>query len=422
MPQRIVILSQVYVPDPASVGQHLHDLAAEFARRGHDVIVYCSSRGYDDPSQRYARSEVRDGVKIYRYSLPLFSKTSMPRRVFGSAWAMASLFLNTLFTRRVSCVFYSTSPPLVGLLATIAAKIKGALRFRRVPRAYWAMDLNPDQLLAMGKLKPGSLTHRILEGVNRIILKNADLIVPLDRFMADRLENRPGGKLDLSGKFLVMPPWPHEKPETPLPHDQNWFREKHGMGNSPAEGGKFVVMYSGNHSPANPLDTLLEATLRLRDDPSILFAFIGGGMGKKQVNEHIEKHGLKNCLSLPYQPMKHLRYSLSAADVHVVSLGEDMVGIIHPCKVYGSMAVGRPILFLGPRPSHVSDILDAHQIGLHVSHGDVEGCVRAIRTLRDSSREQLGQMGARAQTVLRNSLSQEILCTKLADGVESILR
>ena len=34
-----------------------------------------------------------------------------------------------------------------------------------------------------------------------------------------------------------------------------------------------------------------------------------------------------------------LRESLSAADVHVVSLGADMVGIIHPCKVYGAMAV-----------------------------------------------------------------------------------
>ena len=48
--QRLLILSQVYVPDPASVGQHLHDFAAEMARRGHDVVVYCSSRGYDDPT------------------------------------------------------------------------------------------------------------------------------------------------------------------------------------------------------------------------------------------------------------------------------------------------------------------------------------------------------------------------------------
>ena len=68
-------------------------------------------------------------------------------------------------------------------------------------------------------------------------------------------------------------------------------------------------------------------------------------------------------MSLPYQPIAELKYSLTAADVHVVSLGEGMVGIIHPCKVYGAMTAGRPILFLGPRPSHVSDLLEAARPG-----------------------------------------------------------
>jgi hypothetical protein len=33
------------------------------------------------------------------------------------------------------------------------------------------------------------------------------------------------------------------------------FRKTHGLE------GKFVVMYSGNHSPCHPLDTLLDAAL-----------------------------------------------------------------------------------------------------------------------------------------------------------------
>src|SRR5215212_49148 len=88
--KRLLILSQVYVPDPASVGQHLHDFAAEMARRGHDVVVYCSSRGYDDPARRYPKRETRDGVHIRRYPLPFYNKRNMLVRVFGSAWAMAS--------------------------------------------------------------------------------------------------------------------------------------------------------------------------------------------------------------------------------------------------------------------------------------------------------------------------------------------
>lgn len=412
--KRLVILSQVYVPDPASVGQHLHDFAAEMARRGHEVIVYCSSRGYDDPDQRYPRRETRDGVQIRRYALPFFSKKSMPIRILGSAWAQAALFFDALFTRRTSCLFYSTSPPLIGATASVVAKLKRLFTLglgKRVARVYWAMDLNPDQLVAMGKTREGSFTYRLLEITNRFVIRNADLIVALDRFM--------DGRLRLNGRrpndVLIDPPWPHEKVQPPVPHGENPFRAQHGLA------GKFVVMYSGNHSPANPLDTLLEATLRFKDDDGIRFMFVGGGGAKKQVVEHIEKHGLTNCISLPYQPLETLRYSLGAADVHVVSLGADMVGIIHPCKVYGSMAVGRPILFLGPSPSHVSDLLDAHQIGWHVPHGDVDACERAIRDMRAKSESDMRGMGSRAQTALSASLSQEILCGRLADRVEALM-
>ena len=48
------------------------------------------------------------------------------------------------------------------------------------------------------------------------------------------------------------------------------------------------------------------------------------------------------------------------------------------------MAIRRPVLFLGPRPSHVSDLLDAHAIGLHVSHGDVDATAEAaVKQFRD---------------------------------------
>jgi colanic acid biosynthesis glycosyl transferase WcaI len=401
--RRILILSQVYVPDPASVGQHLHDLAAELARRGHDVIVYCSSRGYDDPTQRYPSREVRDGVRISRYAQPFFDKRRMLVRVLGSAWAMAAIVLKSLFTFRVDGIFFSTSPPLIGVAATCVALLK------RAPRVYWAMDLNPDQLLAMGKLKPGSIVHRLLERMNRFVLGRATLTIALDRFMEEQLRGngrRPGGEV------IVLPPWPHETVSAPLPHNENWFRERHGLE------GKFVVMYSGNHSPANPLDAVLTAALQLRDEPRIHFAFIGGGSGKPAVDEFVRVHGLTNVLSLPYQPLTDLRFSLSAADVHVVSLGADMVGIIHPCKVYGAMAVARPILFVGPVPSHISELLDAHRIGWHMEPADWEGCVATIRRISQLDEDTREEIGRRAQRALTAGLAKETLCVRAADAVE----
>src|SRR6185437_964541 len=134
-------------------------------------------------------------------------------------------------------IFFSTSPPLVGISACIVKLV------RRVPIAYWAMDLNPDQLITMGKVKEKGLVARVLEWGNRTILRRSDLIVALDRFMAGRLLKRG----NFEKKMLIMPPWSHEDQMTEVEQETNPFRVQHGLV------GKRVIMYSGNHSPANPL-------------------------------------------------------------------------------------------------------------------------------------------------------------------------
>src|SRR5207302_8675534 len=164
------------------------------------------------------------------------------------------------------------------------------------------------------------------------------------------------------------------------------------------------IMYSGNHSPSNPLTTLLDAAVNFKHDPTVRFLFVGGGIGKRQVEQYIADYDLHNVISLPYQPLEELRFSLSAADVHVVSLGDEMVGIIHPCKVYGAMAVARPVLFFGPKPSHISDLLDQHHFGEHVDHGDVDGAIRAIEKLRTMSDQERVRMGLIGLQVWEGSL------------------
>jgi glycosyltransferase involved in cell wall biosynthesis len=401
-----LVFSQVFVPDPAAVGQHFADVVVNMARRGHRVRVYCANRGFEDPSVKFPTRENLHGADVRRLPLSSFGKKSLVTRGLGTLSLLVQFVLIGLTVRNVAGIFFSTSPPFIGLACAIVSKLRG------VPIAYWAMDLNPDQVFAMGKVKPASLAGRTLERTNRVILGTSKLIVPLDRFMADRIRTRGVPE----SKLMVLPPWPHEDHIEPVDPAANPFRLKHGLA------GKFVVMYSGNHSPANPLRTLLDAAVRFKGDPELRFLFVGGGGGKKEVDAAIRDHGLTNAISLPYQPLADTKYSLPAADVHVVSLGNDMVGIIHPCKIYGAMAVGRPILFLGPRPSHVSDLLEEHRIGWHVSHGDVDACARAIELARSTPRDELDRMGDLARQVLHQDLGQDILCNRLCDRLEDVMR
>jgi hypothetical protein len=399
-PPTVLVVSQTFVPDPAAVGQHMADVAFELARRGHRVRVYASARGYENPAAIYPCRQTIQGASIRRFPLASFGKKSIPLRILGTAAFMAQAFFAALFTPRLAGIFFSTSPPLIGLPLCIAAWI------RRVPVVYWAMDLNPDQLIALGKLKQTDWTARILETVNRFILRRSSLVIALDRFMAGRLAARGVA----AEKMTVLPPWSPEDFESAV--GPNAFRSRHGLD------GKFVIMYSGNHSPSNPLTTLLDAAVRFREDDGLKFLFVGGGAGKKAVEAYIAEHRLSNVISLPYQPLTDLSQSLAAADVHVVAMGDAMVGIIHPSKIYGAMAIARPVLFLGPSPSHVADLMDQHAIGTQVRHGDVEGMVAAIGGFRALGPHELADMGIRARVVQRETFARSLLLGRFCDAVE----
>lgn len=399
-PPTILIISQVYVPDPAAVGQHIADAAAELAARGYRVKVLASANGYDDPSRKYPLREVLDGVQVRRLRFSSFGKKSIPVRLLGQSLFLAQAFVHGLFTRRMAGMMVSTSPPFCSVIAYVISMV------RRVPVTYWVMDLNPDQMIALGKIGPRSLPARVFDLFNRMILRRAKDVVVLDRFMAGRV----AAKLDVAAKTSVMPPWPHETEVQDIPHDQNPFRKSQGLE------GKFVIMYSGNHGPSNPITTLLAAAKRLSDVPELVFMFIGGGIGKREVDEAI-RSGATNVRSLPYQPLSEIKWSLSAADVHLVTMGNEVVGIIHPCKVYGAMAVSRPVLLCGPTPSHVADLIDQHGIGWKVAHGDVDGAVATIRQILATSAEQRREMGRRAAAAIASSLGRIELRRRFCDVV-----
>ncbi len=395
-----VFITQVYVPDPNATGQHLADVAEELARRGHDVTVYTSNRGYDEPSNYYPRKETIAGVKIRRVPLSHFGKSSIAVRIAGGLSFVAQSVARAITSRHIDAVIVSTSPPMAPFAAIILHKLRGA----RVK--YWIMDINPDQIVALGMASPTSPTVRAFNWLNRRILGTADDVVVLDRMMAERI-NR---KRDVQDKISILPPWPAHDPAPLVLHENNPFRRKY------ARGDQRIVMYSGNHGPSSPLTTILEAARRLRDEPRLIFMFIGGGLGKSEVEEAAGP----NVVSLPYQPRSELLNSLSAADVHIVTVGDAVPGIVHPSKVYGAMSVGRPILLVGPPENHVADIMAEHDIGWHIMNGDVDSAERILREIASMPESGLEARGLRAYEAMISQGGRQAAIARVADVIESV--
>lgn len=355
---KILLLNQCFYPDVVSTAQHLTDLATALSSRGHEVTVVTSDRGYDDPATRFKRRERWKGIEIIRISSLSFGKNGRWRRVlnFGSFMLVCSLRLLTL--GRFDLTIALTSPPLISFLAALFVKLKGG-RF-----CFWVMDLNPDEAIAAGWLEENSVTNRLFQHMLRYSFGVATRTVVLDRFMKERVVAK---GVDPE-RITIVPPWSHDDTVEYSETGREVFRREHGLS------GKFVVMYSGNHSPCHPLDTLLGAARTLQTRSEIVFCFVGGGSEQVKVRES----GLTNVKCLSYQPLDELSNSLSAADLHVVVMGEKFVGIVHPCKVYNILAVGAPVLYIGPEPSHVTDIASQHGTFFRARHGEVDAVVAAI--------------------------------------------
>jgi glycosyltransferase involved in cell wall biosynthesis len=465
MHKKFLIISQVFPPDPAAVGQYFDEAAQALRAEGAEVTILTANRGYDDPDERFEPFENRSGVAVRRLPASSFEKASMPVRLFGQLSFLVQCLARGLFMRGLTDLLVSTSPPMCGIVAVLVGWLRPSVKVH-----YWVMDLNPDQAVALGVFKRGHVLVKAMNWLNRRILKRANSVIALDRFMAARLrakleapstEDEEGKSPDSSpsamshsssgDKIVVLPPWPMGQHTEMIAHQENHFRQAQGWE------GKFVVMFSGNHSWVHPLGTILDAAERLADDPRFVFVFIGGGKGKAEVDERVQQweggkvgrcesgrrsagdgvakvetsvpsripshasnagsssnlqdfsfqlSAFQNVVSLPYQPLEMIRYSLSAADLHLVSLGDNMSGIVHPCKVYGALAMGRPVLALGPEESYLRDILAEDSVGWSVAHGDVAGAVEALQAAVNLSPEARAQIGTQARSVIERKYNR----------------
>lgn len=404
-----VFLSQVYPPDPAAVGQHFEDVAVRLAERGHRITVYASSRDYDCPEIRYDNYSRHPNVRVVRLPFSSFGKRTILHRLFGQASYILQIFGLLLFKRGIDGLLLTTVPISTGILFL-------ALRaFRRYNTLYWIMDLNPEQAVAQGIAKDSDLSVRFLRACNKSLIEKATKVVVLDSYMKRRLEkNISEGTLQ---NIHIIPPWPLERNIHPIDREENRFLASHGLQEQSC-----IFMYSGNHSLVHPLDTLIKAIKVHQNEGNLAFLFIGGGRGKKEIDEFINQYSPANVRSLPYQPLSKLGESLSAADVHLVVMGEKMVGIVHPCKIYGAMAAAKPILFIGPRDSHLGELVSRNNIGWIVDHGDVQGLSTLISEISSMPNERLISMGKISRRVLSESYSSENLAEEFCDLIEDLNR
>jgi len=402
----ILFINQHYWPDLASTAQHLTDLAEYLADQGVDVHVLCSRGHYLSGSMEVPAEETHNGVHIHRVRATAFGRDTILGRITDYASFYSSTLARVLVGPAYDYIVTLTTPPLLPLVGAIARRVRG--------QAYgvWSMDLHPDAEVATGMLEDDGAPARLLHALNDAGYRNADFVVDLGTYMKRRIHKK--GVPD--DRLHTIPVWNKKEEIAPVEHDENPLRHDLGLDDT------FVVMYSGNAGRAHRFEEVLAVMRRLDGHPDIEFVFVGEGPQKGRIEAFAERHDLSNFRYLPYFPREDLKYSLPMADVHLMTLREEMAGIAVPGKLYGIMAAGRPVLMVGPAASESGETIQTSGAGWVVDPKQKEAPTQALydallRLYRgDEKRRRLGQNGRDA---FLETFEREVCCQSWAELLRS---
>jgi colanic acid biosynthesis glycosyl transferase WcaI len=389
--QRIIFLNRFFYPDQSATSQMVSDLAFDLARRAYDVHVFTSRQRYDDPRAQLPQFERVDGVTIHRVETTQFGRATSLGRVFDYLSFYAGVRRAVLAWAEPGDVLVAkTDPPLLSVLGQRLAKRRG-LRLIN-----WLQDLYPEVAAKLGVPLLNGALGRKLAAMRDASLRAAAANVVIGEQMAAVVHAH---GVDAS-RMRVIHNWCDDERIFPVLHEENPLRRAWQL-----DGG-FVVAYSGNLGRSHEFDTLLAAAALLRDEQRLVFLFIGGGKKWDELRRAVHERGLEaRFVFLPYQDRDALRYSLGAADMHLVSLKPELEGLIVPSKFYGIAAAGRPVLAITAMDGEVAKLVRAHDCGIVVEPGQGALLADMLRNvMRDSDR--LQAMGRRARAMLEENFTR----------------
>jgi putative colanic acid biosynthesis glycosyltransferase WcaI len=389
---RLLVLNQYYWPGVEATAQLLTELCEALTEAVDITVVTGVLHGHE----REPRRLVRNGVEILRVPSTSFERSRLLARAANYATYLSYALLRGLRVHRPDVVLCMTDPPIVADIALLVA------RRYRAPLVVISQDVFPEIAVQLKRLENPVLMS-LLRGLVSVYLRRADRVVAIGETMRKRLEAK-GARPD---RLEVIPNWVDTKRLEPHGKHTWWARES-GFED------RFVVMHSGNVGHAQDLDSLVRAATFLRDLDDLQIAIIGTGARHAELVALAERLEADKVLFAYYQPRHLLAQSLSSADVHVVGLAPGLAGYVVPSRLYGILAVARPVIVAADAESETAQVVQEIGCGIVVPPGRPELLARAIRDAHDGTYD-LDAMGARGREWVEREADRSVAVRRYRD-------
>ena len=364
---RLLLVYHFFQPDPVVSARLYADFAEEQRRRGWEVTVLTSNRAWGDLSTALPARESWRGVDVRRLFRPPWSQSRPLQRLANSAWLLGGWSLDAIRHATYDAVVIGSDPAFAALLA-----LPLRLRFPRAAIVHWCYDLYPEAIVAEG----AGRVARALVPVARAVMKRAyracDALVDLGPCMRRRLE-----AYDVPAVRETIVPWALVEPAAPAAPDPAVRRELFGEA-------RLGLLYSGTLGRAHDFETFLTLARACRqrwgNAVAVTFACRGNRFAEL---ERAVTPADTNVRFAEFAAQEDLQKRLEAADLHLLSLRGEWTGIVVPSKFFGSLAVGRPVVFAGPSDSSIPRWIRELDVGVHLDGRDLAPVLHRLAALQE---------------------------------------
>jgi glycosyltransferase involved in cell wall biosynthesis len=400
---KILVVSQYFWPE----NFRINDLAQELVQRGHSVTVLTGIPNY--PAGRVFEAYRQNPKAFGHYNGATVWRVPMLARGQGAV----RLFLNYLSFVIGACLcgpwrlrgqqadvifVFEPSPVTVGLPAVLLGRIKHA------PVVFWALDLWPETLAAIGVIRSprvlgwvGHMVKFIYERCTLVLGQSRGFLASIAQYCSD------------TQKIRYFPSWAEEvfnEPDlVPAPE-------------VPAREGVFNVLFAGNIGEAQDLPAILAAAESLKHHAAIRWLIVGDGRKSGWLQEEVERRGLQgSVLLLGRFPVERMPSFYVHADALLVSLKKDPVfSMTIPGKVQSYLMAGVPLV--GMLDGEGAKVITEANAGMVCAAGDAGGLAAAVLEMATMSADQRHQLGTNGRAFAQKEFGR----TLLMDRLEALLR
>ena len=182
---------------------------------------------------------------------------------------------------------------------------------------------------------------------------------------------------------------------------------------------KFQVVFIGKFTPLHGLPFMLEAAQRLRDEPDIVFHFIGSGQLSDEMHETARRLALDNVRFTDWVPYENIPRYLRGPGVCLGIFGTtEKAARVIPGKVFVALAMGKAVI-TADSPA-IRELLTDGENAVLCRRGDPDALASVIRRLYED-RDLLEQIAEGGHRVFRERASVEQVGRSASAVLEKLL-